>query len=1015
LEKHKARHGGVVDNFRYDYNKSFMKYPELLVRGCVLSLVLSLSGLATAQSSYLIRGVVVDSAAQEPLIGAVVRIAGADTETVADYNGRFALRVDTPAVSLVILYTGMVTKTVQLQLPLAEAIVIELGTDPHWATCVWVKPRLLNDPLPGYYAHPALAQRGRVPGLIVAQAGHDPWAVPELRAQGIHTLLQQAQPLWEIEGLPAVDPLLYDGMGLADVALLQSPVDLLPYGLQAGSGVLRAKVREPRDGAGGWEHRYRAQTTYASPQRLPEVASAEAYRKRWPDRADLGFATDWLPAVTRRSWSHDHHWQSWYAGKDWYVMGDMNYRNAQGVGRNSEWQQLGGRLLGYRSFFDDRLSIELQAVGNRRWGERDYHETFFQAAKYNPTAPVRFTEPPTDNVFLQGMYAFSQTSLNDFFEVVTSADIFNPVAMQAASRLVETRINQRVQARLRWDISEQSGLELRAASQGSDQLAGEENSVNAYFRGNATTLRSGAAGRWAWERRQEFVQAKLHYGWKTARASFRSEGSYRFQRFRFGNENSWGAGFADNDFSYENFESRLLENSLLGQYQNTETHRLIDFLLSNTYAHQAGLKWRTAFLYQGSTRLGSNHRWQPLAATDLEVQVGKLLQVRKLDELRMQLGYGLLGGLPQNQEAFQGQYSRGEELPPTDNSELRPERRRLFNLGLDWTGKHTIFKLLYQHSQSRDLIISELRTNPSGVTETRGLNLEEAMLVNGSLQGQFSYRRTLRGFTWQMDVSAMYIRTQLRTTEDAGSGTYFNESGYRVVETANLRTENGGLGIAVLQLDAPFGQLLGRQYDLPASQAAAAFVVAERFAGEALSSTSAYGVVGNGLPTTSWSWRHRLSSTRWVIDFQLRADLGHELAHLRRGELEYTIPQETIFPSSRNYLSTEYDLEGVVGFPTFTDYYVENANYLSLDYVSVSYQLHRKNRPFCTLSLAGQNLALWTNYTGVDPSPRFVDTGLEWNGNPAVLGAAGQLAPGIDRRAFYPRAMMVSVGVELVL
>ncbi|RME93043.1 MAG: hypothetical protein D6772_16285, partial [Bacteroidetes bacterium] len=324
-------------------------------------------------------------------------------------------------------------------------------------------------------------------------------------------------------------------------------------------------------------------------------------------------------------------------------------------------------------------------------------------------------------------------------------------------------------------------------------------------------------------------------------------------------------------------------------------------------------------------------------------------------------------------------------------------------------------ELAYQHSQTRNLIATDVRTQPSNVSEAVGINLSQAKLMNNSLQAQISYRRQMNLFDWVTEVRGMYLRTKLARSGEAGPAGFFNNEGYYVVQTANLRDENAGLGIAVLQLDQPYGQLLGRQLDLNATQASGQFVTADLFTGQALAPGSSFGIIGNGLPSSSWSWRNRFSGKYWGLDVQVRADLGHELAHLRRGELEVTISQEVIFPASRNYLSTEYDLQGVVGFPVFTDYYVENANYLALDYVSFSYDLLRRDKPFCTLSLTGQNLALWTNYTGLDPSPRFVDTGLEWNAATPLLGSAGQLAPGIDRRAFYPRARMVSLGIQLHL
>ncbi|RME96111.1 MAG: hypothetical protein D6772_12330, partial [Bacteroidetes bacterium] len=643
---------------------------------------------AFAQESFLIRGEVLDDRNGEPLIGVNILIKGTSSGTVTDVNGQFSLSVHHDTLTLQISYTGYLSQELTLSLPQKEPLQIKLVYDSenqiayfrHYAPPA-VRPG--GESAPGYYPHPGLALRGQHPGLLVSQAGNDPWAEPQLRAIGIHTLLQNAQPLWDIDGLVGAEPLLYDGMNLHSITHLRRPVDLLPYGLQAGSGVVRAVTEEPNNHS-GWTHHYRSLLTYASPQDLPPVASAEAYRRRWSGRADLGFSTNWLEAVTRHSWSHDHHWQSRFAQNDWQIQADLNYRNAQGVGRNSQWQQAGGQVLLRKSLYEDQLALQVQAIANRRWGQRDYHQTFFQAAKYNPTAPIRFTERPQGNVFLEGMYEFSQRYLNNYFELISSVDLFNPVALQNENSLRESRTNQAAQAKLNLKFVPQGWLEIHIARQANDQIAGEKNGVYAYFRGNATRSRPGAAGRWSWKRRQELLQIQVGHDWQLSNSKWRVLSNYRFQRFRFGNENTWGRGFADNDFTYENFASRLVDPSLLFQYQSAETHRLIDFLTQADYTNYHGLQWRTAVLYQGSTRLGADHRWGPLAATDIDLKVGKLLGLSKLYNLHFQAGYGLVGGLPQNEEAYRGQYNLGSELPQRNNEDLRPEQRRIAEVGMVW-------------------------------------------------------------------------------------------------------------------------------------------------------------------------------------------------------------------------------------------------------------------------------------------------------------------------------------------
>ncbi|HKK79207.1 MAG TPA: hypothetical protein VJ933_06240, partial [Phaeodactylibacter sp.] len=68
-----------------------------------------------------------------------------------------------------------------------------------------------------------------------------------------------------------------------------------------------------------------------------------------------------------------------------------------------------------------------------------------------------------------------------------------------------------------------------------------------------------------------------------------------------------------------------------------------------------------------------------------------------------------------------------------------------------------------------------------------------------------------------------------------------------------------------------------------------------------------------------------------------------------------------------------------------------------------------------TLSLTAQNLLLWTNYTGVDPEPTFVDYGPATNGAQLDYSTPDYAAVGIDRRYSYWPAWSVVFGLRLAL
>ena len=85
--------------------------------------------------------------------------------------------------------------------------------------------------------------------------------------------------------------------------------------------------------------------------------------------------------------------------------------------------------------------------------------------------------------------------------------------------------------------------------------------------------------------------------------------------------------------------------------------------------------------------------------------------------------------------------------------------------------------------------------------------------------------------------------------------------------------------------------------------------------------------------------------------------------------------------------------------PQYSDYYLENGNFIKLDNLTLGYNFNLgENSPFSALRLFGsaRNLATFTGYTGRDPEVQ--DTGLY---------------PGIDTRNFYPRTVTVTAGVNV--
>ncbi|MEM1215751.1 MAG: TonB-dependent receptor, partial [Bacteroidota bacterium] len=170
-------------------------------------------------------------------------------------------------------------------------------------------------------------------------------------------------------------------------------------------------------------------------------------------------------------------------------------------------------------------------------------------------------------------------------------------------------------------------------------------------------------------------------------------------------------------------------------------------------------------------------------------------------------------------------------------------------------------------------------------------------------------------------------------------------------------------------------------------------------------------VLGSGLPAWELGWSNQWTFGSWSVQAMLRSTLGHSLANLNR--FFYETDVSTLRES--NNVATELRVPGLTT-SQFSSLYVEKANFVKLDNVSVAkrFALGQSKR-YLTLSLAGHNLLVWTNYTGPNPEPVLTDSGPATNGEPIGQQVMNFVSPGIDRRYTYRPARMVVLGVCLGL
>ncbi|MEM1214434.1 MAG: hypothetical protein AAGJ82_02025 [Bacteroidota bacterium] len=954
----------------------------------------------------ILRGKVVDRLGEQ-LIGARIQVKGDTLFAIADIDGSFALPIPPSARKVTVSSTGIMPLDFRVRRYLRKdsATLVMKGWNCHLGAPYDEHTRGLVDLAdlpPLYTTHPYQHLRGHLPGLVITQAGNDPWETPEVRHQGIHSFFQRQRPRWVVAGMPDADPLLVPTLfNFNEVRLLQRPSDLARYGLLAGAGILAMDHHDnlPRRSFG---LTYQNQLAFQQPIGLPDVLTATEFRSRRNPVADLGYETDWLREVTRSAFSHAHQLRlegGYNNGLYWRTQG--GFRQVDGVGRGSSFAEYRGQfLLGYRAKAD-RFGVSLRGNGLLRTGTYDDPATFFYASKYNPTAPVRFDGPPAQD-FLRDAYVTSNLRFRNYFEIASAFDYYNPVAIQQVSERKREEATRMALGKIFWKPWRHVQLQMNAGRQVSEGRTTEKNPLRGFYQADILTF---GIGRFWFSRpqtAQDYWQVSTSYrrAWDNERTQLHLEGGYGSQHWYVTDEIAEATGFATDDFNRGNFREEVIAifPGFLAERKIDATNKL------RSISARADGRWRWLNLsntlnYQLFNYLGTAVPARLSWGTNISLNVDKLLFIPETD-INVEVGYGQFGGLPTI-----GEYANGTtnliHLWRVD-PDLQLEKRTLFRIGAKWN-TNDFFGSIYRLAHGTEhLIAFNIVQVPFASEQIIQIkNVIETELQNHSTEVTIGYVWGNR-FRWRTALNWSYTESRTRSTNQVDESSIFQ--GYDQLSLARL-SDNGVATASILAQDGPLGQIIGEQLDTEASNTSGTIQSIIPFPGAGASSLKdELGTIGNGLPRHSFALINNLMLGSWALTWQFRGELGHDLANIMRGELAPTESPLHRFPAIRNELAPADQLSSN-NMTRLSSYHIESGDYLSLDYVSLTKEISSNWR----ITLSVQHVFLWTRYLGVDPSPHFVDE------NGGSIFNYAKLAAGIDRRSFYPRARTYSLSVRLSL
>ena len=292
---------------------------------------------AMAQST--ISGTVNDESG-EPIIGASVKVQGAKTGAITDFNGNFSVQADANS-TLVISYIGYTSATVKVNgrnnitvtlkedaQTLNDVVVIGYGVQKK-SDLTGAVASVKGDEIKNLSTTDAgAALQGKVSGVQIINTSGDPTAGASIRVRGYSSNSGSLGPLLIVDGLK-VDNIQYlDPSLIESMEVLKDGASAAIYGAQAGNGVVLITTK---NGSKGKAHvTYSLKAASQSLGKKAELFHAKDYIEYHKYLGDMTetelvnngyygqvvdgvgvpgterFDTDWYDEVFENSWSLQH-------------------------------------------------------------------------------------------------------------------------------------------------------------------------------------------------------------------------------------------------------------------------------------------------------------------------------------------------------------------------------------------------------------------------------------------------------------------------------------------------------------------------------------------------------------------------------------------------------------------------------------------------------------------------------------------------------------------------------------
>ena len=1023
---------------------------KLPLRALTLAGGLLLTVSSFAQTNA-IKGHVKD-ASGEPVMGATIKVNG-KAVGITDMDGNFSVDA-APGTNLTFTYLGMTPQTVKAannmsitlqddSKALNEVVVIGYGVAKKsdlTGSVTAIKPDSKNK---GVVVNAQDMLTGKVAGVNITSNDGTPGGGAKIRVRGGSSLNASNDPLIVIDGL-AMDN---DGVkGLSNLLSVVNPQDIESfsvlkdasataiYGSRGSNGVIIITTKKGRKGQKPTVS-YSGSVTISEKKNTVDVLSADEFRanverlygKDSEAYSALGTAnTNWQDLIYRTAISHDHNITVSGAAKSLPYRVSVGYTDQQGIVKTSDFKRATASLNLNPSFFQDHLTLNLNAKGMYARTLYTDGSVVSSAVRMDPTQdPYNFTSEYHKNQLRDkdGNSLLDQTLKNygGYFQWSKKAEygdntwpftydsttqMPNPLSLlDQGSQIAHSR-SFIGSADIDYKVHGFEDLRLHATL-GADISKGRQSQSFAPSCTNA--LYYGSYGGEEILKRNLSLSAYAQYYKDFNKIHhFDIMAGYEWQHFWRSKNNDYVGYYPDtnNDASLRGTErphtpySEKSESYLVSFFGRANYTLLDRYFLTATVRDD------------GSSRFKEHWAWFPSFAFAWKANEEAFLKnANWLSDLKLRLGYGKTG----QQAGDIGDYewipsytiSTGTNgfYPVTGNGELyRPNNYRpdlkwettaTYNVGLDWgiMDQRLSGSVDWYYRKTTDLLNYAPLSSMAGYKNQAWQNI--GSLKNTGVEAAITWRAIqTKDWFWTMTYNFTYNKNEITDLNGV------SENGAPVVNTKIKVGDGSGAYLQANQVGYAMNSYYVYQQVYDKNGKPIENCVVDRNGDGKINESDKYLYKSPAAPVTM-GFSSRLEYKNWDFGFSLRASIGNyvynnveqSMSNMNTGEW---------FSNSLKYFSNRLKSTVERNWQTYeitsklSDYYVKNASFLKCDNITLGYSFNNLFKTSGWHGLSGRayasasNVFTITNYDGLDP----------------------EVGDGNDNN-LYPRPFSVVVGLSL--